>query len=195
MGTIVEAFRYVLQSLLGLLLFAVLLRLLLQLVRADFYNPISQLVVRITNPLLRPLRRAIPSWGRLDTASLVLAMAIQCAAALLILWLAGFRPPNPLLLLAWAATGICAVLVNIYFFAILAAIILSWIAPQSQHPAVALLYQLTEPVMAPVRRLLPSLGGLDFSPILVFVAINVLEIVLRGIAQAIDLPGGLIIGF
>jgi YggT family protein len=87
------------------------------------------------------------------------------------------------------------VLINIYFFAILAAIVLSWIAPRSHHPAIALLYQLTEPVMAPVRRLLPPLGGLDLSPILVFLAINVLEILLHGIANAIRLPAGAVIGF
>lgn len=195
MVTLAEALRYVLQSLLGLLLLAVLLRLLLQLSRADFYNPISQLVVRITNPLLRPLRRLIPTWKRLDAASLVLALAIQCASALLVFALAHVPPPNPLLLLAWAAIGILAVAINIYFFAILAAIILSWIAPRSQHPAIALLYQLTEPVMDPARRLLPPLGGLDFSPILVFIAINVLEIMLRGVARSVGMPGGAIIGF
>lgn len=195
MGTVAEALRYVFQSLLGLLLLAVLLRLLLQMVRADFYNPVSQLVVRVTDPLLHPLRRVIPPWRRLDSASLVLALATQCAATLLVFTLAGFPPPNPLLLLAWAATGICAVLINIYFFAILAAIVLSWIAPQSHHPAIALLYQLTEPVMAPVRRLLPPLGGLDLSPILVFLAINVFEILLHGIANAIRLPAGAVIGF
>ncbi len=195
MGTFAEVLRYLLQSLLGVLLFAVLLRLLLQLVRADFYNPVSQLVVKVTNPLLRPLRRLIPPLGRLDSSSVVLALAIQCVTALLVFALAGYPAPNPLRLLAWGVIGVCALLVNMYFFAILAMIVLSWVAPHSHHPAIALLHQLTEPVMAPVRRLLPPLGGLDLSPILVFLAINVLEILLRGIANGIGLPAGAVIGF
>ncbi len=195
MGTFAEVLRYLLQSLFGVLLFAVLLRLLLQLVRADFYNPVSQLVVKVTNPLLRPLRRLIPPLGRLDAASVVLALAIQCVTALVVFALAGYAVPNPLLLLAWGAIGVCALLVNMYFFGILAMIVLSWVAPHSRHPAIALLHQLTEPVMAPVRRLLPPLGGLDLSPILVFLAINVLEILLRGLANGIGLPAGAVIGF
>lgn len=194
MGTLAEVLRYLLQSLLGLMLFAVLLRLLLQYARADFYNPISQLVVRMTNPFLRPLRKLVPPLGRIDSASVVLALALQAATALLVLALAGYSAPNPLLLLAWGVLGICGTIVNIYFFMIIAVIVLSWVAPHSQHPMVALLYQLTEPVMAPVRRLLPPLGGLDLSPILIFLAINVLEILLRGLARTVGLPGGVVIG-
>lgn len=194
MGTFAEALRYLLQSLLGMMLFAVLLRLLLQLARADFYNPVSQLVIRITNPVLRPLRRLIPAFGRLDSASVVLALLLQCGTALLTLALVGYSAPNPLLLLAWAALGLCGTVVNIYFFMILAVIVLSWVAPHSQHPIIALLYQLSEPVMAPVRRLLPPLGGLDLSPILIFLAINMVEILLRGLASTAGLPGGVVIG-
>ena len=179
MGTFAEISRYLVQTAFGVLLFAVLLRLLLQLARADFYNPISQFIVKVTSPLLRPLRRIIPPLGRLDSASLVLALAIQCIATLVVL----------------ALLGILSLLLNIYFFGILLLIVFSWIAPQSHHPGIALLYQLTEPVMAPVRRLLPPLGGLDLSPILVFVIINVLEILLRGLAQGVGLPRGVVLGF
>lgn len=195
MSTIAEIARYLVQTALGVLLFAVLIRLLLQLARADFYNPLSQFVVKVTNPLLRPLRRVIPSVGRLDTASVVLALAVQCVSTVVALALLGFSLGNPLLLLAWSTIGILSLLVNIYFFGILLLIIFSWIAPHSHHPALALLYQLTEPVMAPVRRLLPPIGGLDLSPILVFVIINVLEILLRGLAQGLGLPPGLVLGF
>jgi YggT family protein len=195
MSTIAEITRYLVQTALGVLLFAVLIRLLLQLARADFYNPLSQFVVKVTSPLLRPLRRVIPAVGRLDTASVVLALAIQCVSTVVALALLGVPLRNPLLLLAWSAIGILSLLVNIYFFGILLLIIFSWIAPQSHHPALALLYQLTEPVMAPVRRLLPPIGGLDLSPILVFVIINVLEILLRGLAQGLGLPPGLVLGF
>ena len=195
MGTTAEILLYLVQTAFGVLLFAVLLRLLLQLARADFYNPISQFVVKVTQPLLRPLRRILPPAGRVDTASLVLAFAIQCIATLVVLALAGISLRNPVLLLAWSALGIASLLLNIYFFGILLLIVLSWVAPHSNHPGIALLHQLTEPVMAPVRRLLPPIGGLDLSPILVFVIINVLEILLRGLAQGVGLPHGVVLGF
>lgn len=189
-----EIFRYLVQTACALFLLAVILRMLLALAKADFYNPLSQFVVRVTNPLVAPLRRMIPPMGRIDTASLVLAVAIQTASTLAVLALLGYRPGNLLLVLAWSLIGILALVVKIYFFAILAMIIFSWIAPQAHHPGLALLYQLTEPVMAPFRRLLPPVGGLDLSPILVFVCINVLEILLRGLAQQFGLPAGLVLG-
>lgn len=194
MGTFSEILRYLLQSALGLFLFAVLLRMLLQLARADFYNPVSQFVVKVTQPVLAPLRRLVPPVGRLDTASLLLATGVQVLSIMIALALLGFRPGNALLIVAWALLGIAALVVNMYFFGILALIIFSWIAPHSHHPALALLYQLTEPVMGPVRRLLPPVGGLDLSPILVFVAINVVEILLRGLAREFSLPSGVVPG-
>ncbi len=194
MGTFAEILRYLLQSALGLFLFAVLLRMLLQIARADFYNPVSQFVVKVTQPVLAPLRRLVPPLGRVDTASLLLATGVQVLSIMLALALLGFRPANALLLVVWALLGIASVIVNMYFFGILALIIFSWIAPHSHHPALALLHQLTEPVMGPVRRLLPPVGGLDLSPILVFVAINVIEILLRGLAREVSLPPGVVPG-
>jgi YggT family protein len=195
MGTIADIARYLVQTAFGFLLFAVLLRLLLQLSRADFYNPVSQFVVRITSPLLLPLRRVVPPFGRLDSASVVLALLIQCVATVVVLAMLGFSLGNPLMLIPWALIGIASLLLKIYFFAILGVIIFSWIAPHSNHPALALLHQITEPVMTPFRRLLPSMGGIDLSPILVFVSINVLEIVVRRLAQGVGLPGGVVLGF
>jgi len=189
-----EILRYLVQTVCALYLFAILLRVLLALARADFYNPLSQFVVRVTNPLLLPLRRLIPPLGRVDTASIVLALAVQTLGTLFALAMLGYAPGNLLLVLVWSLLGILALVVKIYFFAILALIIFSWIAPHAQHPGLALLYQLTEPVMAPFRRLLPPVGGMDLSPILVFVCINVVEILLRGLAQKAGLPAGLVLG-
>jgi YggT family protein len=89
---------------------------------------------------------------------------------------------------------VAGLLLNVYFFALLAMIILSWVAPGSNHPAIYLLHQLTEPVMAPFRNALPPMGGLDFSPILVFILINVLQIALRHLAAGAGMPAGLVIG-
>lgn len=159
-----EIIVYLIQTLLSLFLLAMLLRFLLQLVRADFYNPISQFVAKMTNPLVLPLRKIIPSYASLDLASLLLALLLQLAGVVSILLLNGIALPGTLQLLIWSALGIIGLLVNIYFFALLAMIILSWVASGSKNPAIYLLYQITEPVMAPLRKILPSIGGLDFSP-------------------------------
>jgi YggT family protein len=180
---------YLIQTLLSLYLVAMLLRFLLQLVRADFYNPISQFIVKITNPVVVPLRRVVRGYGSIDFASLLLSVLLQIAGiAAVVIISAGTIPPLSMLLLG-GVLGVAALLVQIYFFALLAMIILSWVAQGSQHPAIYLLYQITEPVMAPVRKLLPPMGGLDFSPIIVFVLINIVQIVLQHMAAAVGVLG------
>ena len=189
-----EILGYLIQTLLSLYLLAMLLRFLLQLVRADFYNPISQFLVKVTNPLVLPLRKVIPGFAGLDMASLVLARLLQLAGIAALLLVNGLGMPNILLLLVWSALGIIGLLVNIYFFALLAMIILSWVAPGSRNPAIYLLFQITEPVMAPFRKVLPPMGGMDFSPILVFILINVIQIALRHMAAGVGLHPALVIG-
>ncbi len=158
----------------------VLLRFLLQLARADFYNPISQFAVKATNPLLRPLRRVIPGWGGIDGAALVLAVIIQAITFFLILIALNSSVPaiNPLTLLSWSILNVLDLIVKIYFWSVIAVVVVSWIAPQSSHPAIQLVAQITEPVMRPVRNVMPSLGGLDLSPIIVFLILNVISVVI-----------------
>jgi len=194
MNLLGEIFNYLIQTALSLFLFAVLIRLMLQLARADFYNPVSQFVVRVTNPLLLPLRRLIPAIGKLDTASVVLALLVQTASIIASLALMDYWPANLLILLVWSLIGVLSLAVNLFFFAILGLIIFSWIAPQTHHPALALLHQLTEPVMGPFRRLVPPIGGLDLSPILVFVVINVLGKLLAAMAAQFGMPPGIVPG-
>ena len=194
MGAINEIIGYLVQTLVSLYLIAMLLRFLLQLVRADFYNPICQFLVKATNPVVVPMRRIIPGIGGIDLATLVITLLLQMAAIVILLVINGITLPNPLLILVWAVLGVAGLLVNIYFFALLAMIIISWVAPGSRHPAVYLLHQITEPVMAPFRKMLPSMGGLDLSPILVFILINVIQIVLRHMALSTGLHPALVIG-
>ncbi|MCH8499371.1 MAG: YggT family protein [Marinobacter sp.] len=167
----------------------VLLRFMLQLARADFYNPICQFVVKATNPPLRPLRRFIPGWGGIDGAALVLAVLIQAAAFMLILFALNGGPAgiNPVTLLAWSAITVLGLIVKIYFWSVIAVVIISWVAPQSHHPAVQLIVQLTEPVLRPVRRLMPNLGGLDLSPIIVFLILNIISVIIAHIAASMGL--------
>ena len=194
MAALQDIASLLIQTFFHLFLLAVMLRLLLQLARADFYNPISQFLVKATNPVLRPLRKIIPGVGGIDLASVVLIILLQMAAIALLVWVNGYAVPNVFALAVWGAVGMVGLVLNIYFVAILAAIILSWIAPGNYNPAVVLLHQLTEPVMAPFRRLLPPLGGLDLSPILVFLVINVLQIVVDHLARSVGTPVAYVIG-
>lgn len=179
----------ILQILSTFYLTIVLLRFLLQLARADFYNPISQFVVKATNPLLRPLRRFIPGWGGIDGASLVLAIIIQAIAFLLILMAitGGFPAINPVTLISWAIINVLLLIARIYFWSVIAIVVVSWVAPQSNHPAIALIAQITEPVMRPIRKFIPPLGGLDLSPIVVFLVLNIVIVVLQNLGQAAGL--------
>jgi YggT family protein len=194
MSAMNEIAIYLLQTVIGLYLLVMLLRFILQLSLADFYNPICQFLVRATNPLVLPLRRIMPARGRFDPASLLLAVLLQLVGIVALLLLYGMTLPGISLLLSWSVVGVLGLLAKIYFFALLAMIILSWIAPGSANPAAYLLYQITEPLMAPFRRMLPSMGGLDFSPILVFIVINILQIVLRNVAAGVGLHPALVMG-
>ena len=182
------------QTLCQLFLLALMMRVLLQLARADSYNPISQFLIKVTQPLLKPIRRFIPSIGKVDTATIIAILLIQMLTTAALVALQGYSIPNPLDLLSWAVLGTLGMLINIYFIAILASIIISWVAPGSYNPLILLLHQLTEPVMAPFRKIVPAMGGLDLSPIFVFLTINVLQIMLSHIAASVSLPVAYVIG-
>ncbi len=194
MNAINEISLYLVQTVIGIYLIIMLLRFVLQLSLADFYNPISQFLVRATNPVVLPLRRVLPARGRFDPASLLVAIVIQLLAIVAMLAMNGFSLPAVGLLVAWSVVGVIALLLRIYFFALLGMIILSWIAPGTANPAAYLMFQITEPVMAPFRRMLPAMGGMDFSPILVFILINIIQIALRNFAAGLGLHPALVMG-
>jgi len=190
MSALAQAFVYVIQTLGSLYLLIILLRFILQLVRADFYNPLSQFTVRATQPLLKPLRRIIPGFGGVDLAALVLAILVQLALMMVVVVLlgasiAGLFPA----LLIWALLGVASLFLKVFFFALIISVILSWVAPQTHNPAAELVNQICEPLLAPFRRLLPSLGGLDLSPIFAFIVINLLDrFVIGQLAAATGMP-------
>jgi YggT family protein len=178
---------------LALLMF--ILRFLLQLVRADFYNPISQFIVRFSNPLLIPLRRVIPGFGGMDIASLVLAYSTQLVLMALILIIAGQQGLPWMNLFVWAGVGVLSLLVNIYFWGMIIMVIASWIAPNSYNPALILVNQILEPLVRPVRQRMPDLGGIDLSPLVVFLIIQVFQILILNPLVAISgMPHGLAMG-
>ena len=196
MGAGAEISLYLIRNLGALLLLVVVLRGVLHASRVNFYNPLSQLIVKLTNPMLAPLRGALPAKGRIDWAALVLAVLLQSLILVGIALAAGERwaLPGFATVLIWGVIGVFALLVNLYFFVLIAMIIVSWVAPGSRHPAIELIWQISEPIMAPFRSLLPNMGGIDFSPILVFIGINVVQVGLRHAALAVGLPPGLVFG-
>lgn len=182
---------YILQTLGSLYLLIVLLRFILQMVRADFYNPLSQFTVKATRLLLNPLRKVIPGFGGLDLASLTLAILVQLVLMTLTLLIGGYGFDAALLpqLLVWSVIGVTALFLKVFFFALIASVILSWVAPHSHNPAAQLIQQICEPLLAPFRRLLPNLGGLDISPIFAFLALNLIDmLVIKNLMAATGMP-------
>ena len=173
------ALLFLLDSLLSVAQFVFLLRLLLQWARGDFRNPLVQAIVQITNPVLVPLRRALPAIGRIDTASVVIVVVLALLRACLPTLLGGLGLP-PLLLWAEVATlQLLRTLLWISFFSIFLYATLSLIAPGIYSPMQALLSSLCEPVLRPIRRLIPPLANLDLSPLWAGIIIQALLILLR----------------
>ena len=179
---------FVIQTLGSLYLLIVLLRFILQLVRANFYNPLCQFIVKATQPLLKPLRRVIPSLFGLDMSSLVLAIIVQMVIFAVVLTLS-YMSFNVFGLLLWAIIGVTALFLKVFFFAMIISVILSWVAPGSISPGAELVNQITEPALAPFRRFLPSMGGLDISPILAFMVIQLIQsFVIPPLAMYVGMP-------
>lgn len=168
-----NAFSFLVGTLIDLYITAVLLRLLLQWVRADFYNPVCQFLVKVTNPVIAPMRRIIPSIGRLDTASVVLMILLEFFSV----WVASRISSSPLAadqIFLFSLVKLVATLLMTYFFLIIASVILSWVGAQMRHPVIPLVYQLTEPVLKPFRKVIPPIAGLDLSPLFALIAIRFL---------------------
>ncbi len=175
-----DAGELLIQTLFGLYILAVLVRLLMQLTRASFYNPIAQFVVKLTNPPLKPLRRVIPGAFGIDLASVLLLVLLQSVELALLAWIRGFTPAVPALLFA-AVIELARLTVYVFFFAIIIRVILSWVSPYGlrHNPAGDVLVNLTEPLLRPARRLIPAIGGLDLSPIAVLVLLQLALIALN----------------
>jgi len=172
-GSGTNAISYLVGTLIDLYITAVLLRLLLQWVRADFYNPVCQFLVKVTNPVIVPLRRVIPSIGRLDTASVVVIMMLEVFSV----WIASRISSTPLnfeQIILFSIMKLAATLLMTYLFLIIASAVLSWFGGRARHPAIALVYQLTEPVLAPFRKFIPPIAGIDLSPLFALIAIRFL---------------------
>lgn len=171
---------FVFQTLLDLYILTFVLRILLQAVRADFRNPISQFVVKVTDPLVLPIRRFVPPIGPVDTATLLIALALQALVTGILLNVACTTGPNPLQLVGLSVIRLARLTLNIYFFLIIAQVIISWVAAGQYNPMFALLSQVVEPALRPIRRLIPPIAGVDLSPLFAIIAIQVFLLLLSG---------------
>ncbi len=169
--------EFLISTLFSLYILAIMLRFLLATVRADFYNPASQFLVRITNPLLVPLRKVIPSVGKFDTASVLLMLVLQIASLVLVLALRGGGIPVVAVLVTSVAE-LVSLLLNVFIFAIIIQVVLSWVNPGSYNPVSSLLYSLTSPVLRPIQRLIPPISGIDLSPLFALIGLQVLKMLI-----------------
>ena len=174
-----EAVRYVIDTLLWLLTLAFLLRLLFQLVRANFRDPMADAIVRMTNWLILPLRRVLPPIGKIDTATVVAVLAVASIRTFALLALAGAGMGDPLLFLRITLVDLTEMVLKIYLFAMLLYALTSFVSPGGYAPGVRLLGQLCEPILKPVRRIIPPIGQIDFSVLWVSIAIGALLVLLR----------------
>ena len=160
----------------SLYILVVMLRFLLQWVNAEFYNPISQFLVKVTHPLIRPLRRVIPAVGRIDTASLVLMVGLQMVAGFLLFSIQGMSIGIGVLFV-WSVAQLLALLFNIFLFAIIIRAILSWVSPVSYNAVTSLLHSLTDPMLSVVQRVVPPISGVDLSPLVALIGLQLMKMV------------------
>lgn len=174
-----EALLFIVRTLLELLVIVFLLRFLLPLVRADIRNPLSQAVIKLTDPLIIPLRRLLPPMGKIDTAALFAVLLVQIATAAIILFLNGFGFNSPVIVLKMACEQLALTVLQFYFVAILIYALLSWVAPSAYSPVANVLTSLCDPILRPVRRLIPPIAGLDLSVLFVLIGLQALIILIR----------------
>lgn len=184
MGALATVLDFLLTTLFQLYIALVLLRFLLQWARADFYNPLSQFVIKLTTPLLRPLRRLIPGFGGWDLATLVLAWLLAMVQVALVgTQISQYNIPGLLdgqmlslfSVVLFSLLDIFALTVSLFLIAIIIQAVSSWFNPGHYNPVTVVLYSLTEPLLRPARRLLPPISGIDLSPLLVLLALQVLK--------------------
>ena len=178
MNPLSNAGVFLVSTIFGMYILAIMLRLILQIVRADFYNPVSRFIVKITNPPLKPLRRFIPGFAGIDMASVFVMMVLQMLEFFIITLLRHFPTPDILGLALYAFVELISLGFYVFLFSIFILAILSWINPGQYNPINNLLHQITEPVLRPARKLLPPMSGMDLSPMLAMVGLWLIKLLL-----------------
>ena len=174
-----QAIYFIVDTLIGLYQVLLLLRLLMQLTRADFRNPIGRGIVQLTDPLVQPLRRMLPPMGKVDTASVIAIVVVAALKLLILRLLVGFGFPDPFFMLRAVAVDLVRLLLRTYLISIILNAILSFVAPGNYSPAQSILASLCDPVLNPIRRVIPSIAGLDLSPLWACIAIQALLLIIH----------------
>jgi YggT family protein len=173
-----DALTFVFRTLLDLYIITFVLRLILQWVRADFRNPLTQFVLRVNNPLVIPARRLIPPAGNLDTATLVVVLLLELLMTLVMINVACLGSAGIGQIIALTALRVVYLTLRIYLFIILIYVVLSWISPGTHNPAVSLLSSIADPVLRPLRRVIPTIAGLDLSALFAIIGIQAFTMIL-----------------
>lgn len=172
-----NALYYLVSTLLNLYLCAVILRMVLAWVRADFYNPVSQLVWKITQPILAPFAKTIPRWRRLDTAALLLLMLLSLVYIQAAVWMIG-GGVSPLAGIWYALLKIVVLAANLYTVTLTFQAILSWFGPGVNNPASNILWSMNEPILRPIRSVIPAVAGFDLSPLIGIIGAQVIAMLM-----------------
>ena len=172
------ALFFLVQTIGNLYICCYLLRFLLQLLRADFRNPFSQFIVSVTSPLVRPLRRIVPGIQGIDMATLLIAILLQLLLTIALISVGGLGIPPTGMLFVLVLKHLVRNFIGIFLFAVFVRALLSWVSPGGYNPLALILNSLSEPLLRPVRRLLPPVGGLDLSPMIVMIGLYALLIAL-----------------
>ena len=188
-GHIGSAATFLIETFFGIYILIVMLRLLLQWARADFYNPLSQFIVKATQPVLAPMRRTLPTIGHVDLACVVFLIVLQFAELWLVTGLLGQRAAA-IAIFVYSIAELVQLAVYVFLFSILIQVILSWVNPGGYNSLVGVLHRLNEPLLGPARRLVPPIGGLDLSPIAVMVVLQLVSILLVGPLRQLALTLG-----
>jgi len=179
MGQAGNAVAQIFNTIAGLYLLFVVARFLLQVAKADFYNPISQAVFKVTDPMVRLFRSFIPGYRGIDFSSLFLAFVVQFVAISVTIFLYSGAIPSLSFIVTWSFVGVLNFIILFYYYALIASIVMSFVmmfsGNMNPHPILLLVWQITEPIMSPVRRIIPPMGGLDFSPIFIFLIIGLIR--------------------
>lgn len=167
---------FLIKSIFDLYIFVVMLRIILQWVHADIANPAFDLVAKLTNPPLKPIRRIIPTWKGIDVAAIVLLLILEIIKLAILVWIQISAVPTFSGLIVLAFAELLSQLINIFFFAILALAVLSWFSPLAHSPIIEALYRVCEPLLKPVRRIMPVIAGFDLSPIPVLIGLKLISL-------------------
>lgn len=178
MSPVTNAGVFLIKALFDLYIFVMLLRFLLQLKSANPHNPITRFIIQATRPLVMPLQKLLPCVGRVNLSVIFWLLVLEALKLLLITVVGMDKMPQPLGLVLWGFGSLLGKVINIYFFAILIQVILSWVQPSRYHPALEVLYIITGPILRPFQRVVPVLGGFDISPIFAMLTVQVLNILL-----------------